>query len=189
MVEEGIPAADLAPYFYPSDEALTSANICSIYLGYYFKWDAISQVDVIKKLGFEVKEDGPVEGTYTNYENLDCAFTAIHDYLKFVKFGFGRATDHACIDVRNGRLTRDEAVELVTKYDGKYPSIALSEFLQYMQFSRSDFDAIVDSFTNRHIFEMDSSGFKRDAAGNLIKKQPAANLPDSGISTTLSAVT
>lgn len=172
MMQEGIPASDLTPYIYPADEALKAADISSIFLGYYFKWDAVSQVDAVKKLGFQVKEDGPVEGTYTNYENLDCAFTAIHDYLKFVKFGFGRTTDHACIDIRNGRLSRDEAIDLVTKYDGKYPSIALPRFLEYIELTKTQFDATVDSFTNRHIFEMDSAGFKRDQEGNLIKKQP-----------------
>ena len=66
----------------------------------------------MKRFGFSVKEDGLLEGTYTNYENLDEDLESV-DYLKFVKFGFGRATDHACLDVRNGRITRDEAVRLV----------------------------------------------------------------------------
>lgn len=172
MIAEGIQKRDLAAYTYPTEEELKEANLCSVFLGYYFKWDAVSQVDTVRRLGFEVKSDGPVEGTYTNYENLDCAFTAIHDYLKFVKFGFGRATDHACLDIRNGRITRDEAVDLVHRYDGRYPEIALKDFLKYMELSKKEFDGIVDSFTNKHIFMRGSAGFERDSNGTLIKKQP-----------------
>lgn len=177
MVDAGVSLSDLKPYIYPGDEELKRADICSLFLGYYFKWDAVSQLEIVKQHGFVVKEDGPVEGTYTNYENLDCAFTAIHDYLKYVKFGFGRATDHACLDVRNGRITRDQAVDLVHRYDGKYPSLALPEFLQYMELTKDEFDRIVDSFTNKHIFEVDADRkLKRDEDGNLVKKQPVNKL-------------
>lgn len=168
---QGITKEDLVSYFYPSDSELQEAGIFGAFLGYYFKWDARPQTDLMVQHGFSVKEDGPVEGTYTNYENLDDAVVAIHDYLKFVKFGFGRATDHACIDIRNGRLDRAKAVELVKQYDGKLPKIAIRTFLEYFAMPQSEFDAIVDSFTNKALFEIDERGaFKRDAEGNLIKK-------------------
>ena len=54
-----------------------------------------------------------MEGTYTNYENLDEKLVSLHDYLKYVKYGFGRATDHVCIDIRNNRMTREEALKIV----------------------------------------------------------------------------
>ncbi|MBI5644485.1 N-acetyl sugar amidotransferase [Candidatus Kaiserbacteria bacterium] len=168
---QGLTQEDLISYFYPSDEELKKAGIFGAFLGYYFKWDARPQVELMKTLGFSIKEDGPVEGTYTNYENLDDAVVAIHDYLKFVKFGFGRATDHACLDIRNKRLTRNEAVKLVTQYDGKWPHIAVAEFLRYFALSLEEFDQIVDSFTNRSLFETDADGsFKRDADRSLIKR-------------------
>ncbi|HEY9759818.1 MAG TPA: N-acetyl sugar amidotransferase [Oculatellaceae cyanobacterium] len=182
MVDEGIPLSDLKPYSYPTDEELKNAGVLGIFLGYYLKWDARPQVEIVKKLGFTTKQDGPVEGTYTDYENLDCAFTAVHDYLKFVKFGFGRATDHACLDIRNGRITRDQGIELVKEYDGKLPRKALSEFLNYMEMNEEEFHRIVDSFTNRHIFEQESNRkFARDADGNLIKKAQLQSLLSSPI--------
>ncbi len=123
-----------------------------------------------KETWFSVKEDGPVEGTYTNYENLDEKMHGLHDYLKFVKYGFGRATDHACIDIRNKRLTREEGLELVKKYDGKYPHESINEFERYSGMSRIEIDKILDSFTNSILFEQDENGnFKKDADGNLIR--------------------
>jgi len=167
---EGITKKDLIPYIYPSDEDLKEAGITGIYLGYYFHWDARRQVEIVKQCGFNIKEDGAVEGTYTNYENLDEATVGLHDYLKFTKYGFGRATDHACLDIRNGRITRAEGKELVKKYDGKYPYYAIKSFMEYSSLSKEEIDKTIDSFTNKQIFKLDEKdNFTRDIAGNLIK--------------------
>ena len=168
---EGITKRDLIPYTYPNQKDLSSVGVMGVFLGYYFKWDARKQVELVKKYGFSLKGDGPVEGTYTNYENLDDNLVAIHDYLKFVKFGFGRATDHACIDVRNKRLKRDEAVKLVKRYDGKFPKKAVREFLDFFNLGNKEFGHIVDSFTNKSLFLTDKNGkFIRDKNNNLLKK-------------------
>lgn len=168
---DGITRADLMPYQYPSDEELKKAGITGIFLGYYFKWDVRPQLELVKKMGFSVKQDGPVECTYLDYENLDEATYAVHDWLKFVKFGFNRATDHACLDIRNGRITREEGVKLVQKYDGMRPRKAIAEFLKYSGMSEAEFDKIVDSFTNKALFETDEQGtLKRNTEGNLIKR-------------------
>lgn len=168
---DGITKEDLVSYFYPSDEELKNVGIKGIFLGYFFKWDARYQTELMKKYGFSVKEDGPVEGTYINYEKLDEDLETIHSYLKFVKFGFARATDHACTDIRNGRLTRAEAVKLVEKYDGKYPCFSVKKCLEYFGISKEEFDKITDSFTNKALFLTDTKGkFLRDKDYNLLKR-------------------
>lgn len=167
---DGLTAKDLTPYFYPSDEDLKKAGIMSLFLGHYFFWDARKQLEIIKQHGFSVKEDGPIEGTYTNYENLDEQIVGLHDYLKFVKYGFGRATDHACIDIRNKRLTRDEGLELVKKYDGKYPHKSVAAFIEYSGLSKAEIDEVIDSYTNPILFKMNEDGFfAKDEEGNLIR--------------------
>ncbi len=169
---EGISKEDLLAYTYPRDEELKRVGVRGIFLGYYFQWDARKQVRIILQHGFNVKTDGPVEGTYTNYENLDEATVSVHDYLKFLKYGFGRATDHACLDIRNGRISRDGGLTLVRKYDGKYPHYGVQKFIEYSGLRKDEVDAVFDRFTNTLIFQRDSSGnFIRDDAGNLIKVQ------------------
>jgi len=164
----GITKKDLTPYFYPSDEDIDRVGVTGIFLGHYFFWDARKQLEVVKKHGFAVKEDGPIEGTYTNYENLDEKLVGLHDYLKFVKYGFGRATDHACIDIRNKRLTRADGLTLVKENDGKYPHYAVNEFIKYSGMSKQEIDEVVDSFTNPILFAQDETGkFVKDQSGNL----------------------
>ncbi len=167
---EGMTEKELTPYFYPSDEDIDRVGVTGIFLGHYFFWDARKQLEIVKQHGFSVKEDGLVEGTYTNYENIDEKMHGLHDYLKFVKYGFGRATDHACIDIRNNRLTREEGVKLVKQYDGKYPHYGVGEFIKYSGMSKEEIDAVIDSFTNSILFAQDDNGnFKRDADGNLVR--------------------
>jgi N-acetyl sugar amidotransferase len=167
---EGITEKELSPYFYPTDEEIERTGVVGLFLGHYFFWDALKQLDIVKQHGFSVKEDGPLEGTYTNYENLDEKLVSLHDYLKYVKYGFGRATDHVCIDIRNKRLLRSEGLELVKKYDGKYPHYGVNEFIKYSGMSKEEVDNIIDTFTNPILFFQNEDGtFLRDKSGNLIR--------------------
>ncbi|PIQ48603.1 MAG: flagellin modification protein, PseA [Cytophagales bacterium CG12_big_fil_rev_8_21_14_0_65_40_12] len=167
---EGLTEKELSPYFYPSDEEINRVGVTGVFLGSYFFWDARKQLEIVKQYGFGVKEDGPIEGTYTNYENLDEKLVGLHDYLKYVKYGFGRATDHVGIDIRNKRMTRAEGLELVKAYDGKYPYYGVNNFVEYSGMSKEEIDAIIDSFTNPILFKQDENGkFLRDEAGNLVR--------------------
>lgn len=109
-----------------------------------------------------------------NYENLDNYQTGIHDYFKFLKFGFGRATDLACMQVRRGRLTRQDALEIVKKHDGKFPwnylGKPLENILKPLELTVDEFIQICDKFTNKKLFQQDRSGnLIKDKDGNLIK--------------------
>lgn len=175
MVKYGINIKDLKPYLYPSDEEIKKIGITGIFLGYYVKWDARKQLEIIKKIGFNVS-DIPIEGTYTNYENLDTKYVAMHDYFKFLKFGFGRATDHTSIDIRNKRLTRDEGLKLVKQYDGKIPTKYLREFLDDFVLTKQEFLKICDKFTNKDLFEKDENGnLLRDEEDNIKKIHMVTN--------------
>jgi len=162
---------DLSLYTYPSDEDINRVGLTGLFLGYYFKWDLREVVKKAKEHGFSV-EDRPVETTYENFENLDCYSNHLHDYLKYVKYGFGRATDNACLDIRLGYITREEGVRLVNKYDGRYPTLAVKKYLEYTGFTQKEFDKIVDSYTNKRIFLRDKNGkFIKDIDGSLVRKE------------------
>lgn len=164
----GLTRKDLMPYMYPSEEELRKVGVTGLFLGYYIKWDARRQVESIKKHGFSVS-DKPIEGTYVDYENLDCNLVSIHDYLKYTKYGFGRASDHAAIDIRNGRISRKHAFELVKKYDGKLFKHRVSQFCEFFGIAEDQFFKIVDGYTNKKIFKIDDKGrFVRDSEGNLV---------------------
>lgn len=109
-----------------------------------------------------------------NYENLDNTFHGIHDYFKFLKFGFGRATDHACLHLRRGRITRDDALEIVRLHDGKFPTDylgkPLQEILEKIDVGYAEFVNLCDKFTNKRIFKRGNDGsLLKDRHGNLTK--------------------
>ena len=168
---DGLTKRDLSLYTYASDEEINRVGVTGLFLGYYFKWDLREVLKESKEHGFSVQER-PVETTYENFENLDCYSNHLHDYLKYVKYGFGRATDNACLDIRLGYITREEGVRLVNKYDGTPPRKAIKEYLNYTGFTQKEFDKIVDSYTNKRIFERDEEGkFTRDIDGSLVRKE------------------
>lgn len=167
---DGLTHKDLSLYAYEMDEDIKRVGVTGLFLGYYFKWDVRDILKKSKEHGFSVM-DRAVETTYENFENLDCYSNHLHDYLKYVKYGFGRATDNACLDVRLGYIDRSEAVRLVNKYDGIPPKKAIKEYLDYTGFSEGEFFKIVDSYTNKRIFKRDDNGnFLKDIDGSLIRK-------------------
>ena len=143
-----------------------------MYLGYFFRWNVPKQLKLVQeKCGWKPKQDGPMEGTFTNYEDIDCDGMVVHEYLKYIKYGFGRGTDHACNKIREGLMSREEAVKLVNKHDGKYPKNAMKRFLPFLGITKEGFFEIIKPFINKEIFERDDKGeFIRDEEDNLIKK-------------------
>jgi len=167
---DGISERDLSLYYYPKDEDVNRVGVTGLFLGYYIKWDLRKVLAESKKSGFS-PSDRRVETTYENFENLDCYSNHVHDYMKYLKYGFGRATDNACLDIRLGYIEREEGVRLVNKYDGIPPMKAIKEFLNYSGFSEIEFNKILDSFTNKKIFKRDEKGqFIKDIDGSLVRK-------------------
>jgi N-acetyl sugar amidotransferase len=170
---DGITQKDIIPYFYPDDSELQRVGVTGLFLGHYLPWDGLSNALVAQAYGFEVAQKVTL-GSMVNYENLDNYQTAIHEYFKFIKFGFGRATDHACLHIRRGRLSRQMGMEIVKRMDGKFPweylGKSLAETLRPLGMTTDEFIKVCDRFTNKKIFKRDASGaLIRDHDGNLIK--------------------
>lgn len=169
----GIEPKHIIPYTYPPDEELARVGVTGLFLGYYLPWDGFNNSLIAQAYGFSTPA-GTTLGSMVNYENLDNHQVAIHEYFKFLKFGFGRATDHACLHIRRGRLSRDMAVDIVRRLDGQFPweylGKPLAETLEPLAMSVDEFVRICDRFTNRKIFLRDSSDkLMKDGRGNLTK--------------------
>ncbi len=170
---QGITENNLIPYTYPSDEELAKVGVTGLFLGHYFPWDGFANYLLAQANGFE-SLGSVVEGSMVDYENLDNYQHGIHDYFKFLKFGFGRATDIASLHIRRGRLSRNVALDIVKKNDGKYPWTYLGkplvEILSKIDVSIEEFDSICERFTNKDLFAKDKNGvLVRDSAKNLVK--------------------
>ncbi len=171
--QEGIEQKHLIKYIYPTDEELQRVGVTGIFLGHYIPWDGFTNALIAQGHGFKTY-DRLVEGSIVNYENLDNHQTGIHDYFKFIKYGFGRGTDLACLHIRRGRLTREEGQTLVKLHDGKFPwkylGKSLEEILAPLDMSIDEFIKVCDRFTNKKLFLRDSRGnLIKDTDGNLTK--------------------
>ncbi|MBS13348.1 MAG: flagellin modification protein, PseA [Gemmatimonadetes bacterium] len=172
--QDGIEKRHLIPYEYPSDEELQTVGVTGLFLGHYLPWDGYTNALIANASGFETLST-TVEGSVVNYENLDNHQTGIHDYFKFLKFGFGRATDIACLHIRRGRLSRQDGMALVRRNDGKFPWTYLGkpieDILETLDLSVEAFIKVCDRFTNKKLFETDCNGnLVKDTDGNLTKR-------------------
>jgi N-acetyl sugar amidotransferase len=170
---EGIEAKHLLCYTYPSDEELARVGVTGLFLGHYLPWDGLANTLIAQANGFK-SYDKIVEGSMVNYENLDNHQTGIHDYFKYLKFGFGRATDLACLHIRRGRVTRQDGLEAVKRLDGKFPweylGKSLEDILRPLDLTVDEFIRLCDKFTNKKIFKRDANGaLLKDRDGNLTK--------------------
>ena len=170
---EGIEKRDLIPFEYPSDEELKEEGVTGLFLGYYLPWDGYTNALLSQAYGFTTYHSF-VESNFVNYENLDNYQTGIHDYFKFLKFGFSRASDIASLHIRRGRLSREDAIQIVKMRDGRFPwtylGKPLEKILEPLEISIDQFIKTCDNFTNKELFKCDSRGnLIKDAHGNLTK--------------------
>ena len=170
---DGLREKDLIPYTYPTDEELAGVGVTGLFLGYYLPWDGFANAMIAQAYGFSTPPNVTL-GSMVNYENLDNHQVAIHEYFKFLKFGFGRATDHACLHIRRGRLSREMGLEIVRRLDGLFPweylGKRLDDTLRPLGMDVPEFIDICDRFTNKKIFLRDKSGkLLKDAGHNLTK--------------------
>lgn len=168
---DGFDLNTLKAWEYPADDLVREVGVTGLFLGYFTEWNGKRNMETMSSMGWHHNPDGPVEGSYLDYENLDCKWVGgLHDYLKYLKYGYGRATDNACIDIRFGRITREEGFELAKKWEGKVPTKFLPDFLRFINCSEDDFYATLDKFTNPKIFRRDTNGrFLRNSDGDLVK--------------------
>ncbi|CAN1513515.1 WbuX, N-acetyl sugar amidotransferase [Methylophilaceae bacterium] len=171
--QENLSRKNLIPYFYPDDEELTRVGVTGLFLGHYLPWDGLSNFLIAQAYGFE-SASLPTLGSMASYENLDNYQVAIHEYFKYLKFGFGRTTDHVCMHIRRGRLTREMGLSIVKIHDGKFPNEylgkKLEDILKPLNITMEEFIKVCDKFTNKKIFKCDSSNsLIKDYDGNLTK--------------------
>lgn len=143
--------ADVHPYRYPHDEEIASVGVRGVYLGNYMRWDTKAQHEAMMDL-YDY-EAVPQTRTFDTYNDLDCwMHSDLHDYIKFAKWGYGRATDHAVRELRFRRLRREQAAQVARKYEMK-PAENTDLFLEWIGMTHSGFDYIVDQHRNTAVWE------------------------------------
>lgn len=157
-----IKKKDLYPYIYPDEKVLKKRQIKAMYFSYYFKWSMIDNYEYVKQVLPDFKENafGRTIGTFTNFDSLDDKIDDLYYYMQFIKFGFGRAIRDTSRFIQNQRLTREEAIKLVRKYDGEFPSRNLKEVLDYLDLSELDLQEVINKHRNPEIWKQKGNSWE-----------------------------
>ena len=146
---------DFAPYIPPTLDSLLKKEVEVHYLGYYVKWDPQEcYYYAVENTGFKANTER-TQGSYSKYSSIDDKIDPFHYYTTLIKFGLGRATYDAAQEIRNGKITREEGVHLVKKYDMEFPDKYFKEFLEYIDTSEEQFWSTIDKFRSNHLWHFD----------------------------------
>lgn len=163
-----IGISQLSPYLMPSQEELDLKNIEAHYFGYYFPWDIRDNYEyVMQNIKFNLHPEGRTKGTFTNFDSLDDHIDDVYYYLQFIKYGFGRAIRDAARHIQLGYLSRNEALELIRKYDGEYPTNSIEKTLIYWGISESEFNKYLDNHRSKLIWQKENNQWKHKYLNKL----------------------
>ncbi|MDO8530049.1 MAG: N-acetyl sugar amidotransferase [bacterium] len=151
--QEGITQADVLSYKYPHDKEIERVGVRGIYLSNYIRWDSKKQHELMIKLyGYESAKQ---HRTFDTYNDVDCFnYSSLHDYIKFLKWGYGKVTDHASREIRLKKMTREEGIDLVKKYQFLKPDKkSISLFLDWLGIKEEAFWPHINSKRDKGIWK------------------------------------
>ncbi len=158
-VDETLTSHDLEPYCQPSNCELKQSGLKAVFLGYYFRWDPIEIYEYATRHGFSA-DSRPKTGLYAFADIDDEFLITIHHWMKWYKFGFTRLWDNLSLEIRSGRISRGEAIDIVREVGEERPEEEIQKFCRYVGISRSLFFQIAEKFRNRDIWEKTDNRWK-----------------------------
>lgn len=156
--EEGLTEQQMLWGKYPEDEVIERVDVRGVFISNYFGWNQNEHAELmIEKYGFEINP-GQFDRTYKRDSNLNNFHdNGIHDYMKWVKFGYGRVVDHVCRDIRSGAMSRDEGIEMVRRFDHVVPG-DITRWLDYVGMARTEFEEIADRWRDPRVWVRNEYG-------------------------------
>ena len=153
LKKSGLTDSELYFFKFPTKKILAEKNVRFAHWSYFENWDPYRNYLVAKEHFGLAESEMNNSGTFTNFAQNDQALAALHYYMMYLKFGFGRATQDAGIEIRRGSMTRNQAINLVSLYDGFYPEEFIEAYLEYYDMTISEFNAVIDRWANRDLFK------------------------------------
>lgn len=160
VLDQYITKNKILQYIYPSEREMNQANLKITFLGYFWKdWSLVDNGNFAVLNGLDIRNESPNDiGDPYGITSLDENWVTLNQMIKYLKYGFGRVTDYVNEDIRNGRLTREKAILLLEKYDGKCSESYIKSFSEYIEISVEDFWRQVNKTVNQTLFYLDKSG-------------------------------
>ena len=153
--KSGLSESDLYFFKFPNEKEVKNSNLEFAHWSYFENWNSYRNYLVAKEFCGLEENKHTNSGTFTNFAQNDQALYALHAYMMYLKFGFGRATQDAGIEIRRGSMDRDQAINLVNLYDNVFPMEFLELYCEYYQMSEKEFFDVLDSWVNKTLFKKD----------------------------------
>jgi N-acetyl sugar amidotransferase len=163
LLGSGFDNKNLIQYQYPTDEEMAKAKLRIVFMDYFMKdFSLTSNGNFAALRGLVIRKPNPlIEPDYTGTSQLDEDFFNINMYIRYLKFGFGRASDLANFEIRAKRLSRSDGIRLVEAYDGNYDPTVLDKFCKYLDITKKAFWEVVDRFVDYRLFKKEGDGIFR----------------------------
>jgi len=154
---DNITNNDIQAFCYPDDKEIERIGVRGLYLNNYIRWDSKTQHEqMINLYGYETEYQ---TGTFDNYNDVDCFnYSDVHDYIKYVKHGYGKVSDHVCREIRLKRMSRETGINLVNEYKLFSPK-NLNLFLNWLGIRENAFHYLIDQHRNEQIWERNDNWF------------------------------
>lgn len=159
MEEYKFTLADLEAYLPVNPYRIEKVGTEVHYLGYYLKWHPQETYYFSVENSDFMPNEFRTEGSFSKYSSLDDMIDWLHYYTTYIKFGIGRATYDAAQEVRNGDITRDEAIALIKRFDGEFPEIYQKQCLDYMGITQERFLEVIEEFRTPHLWDETPAGW------------------------------
>ena len=147
-----ITRQDVAPFIFPETDLMEEIGVRGIYLGNYIEWNHLKQIKFLTKEHDFKMASWKRDRTFSLFHKVDDHANDVHDYLKYLKFGYGRGTDHTAEEIRAGRMSREQAKKVIAEYDHVRPK-SLDLYLEYLDMTEEEFDACVEDQRDPSIWE------------------------------------
>ncbi len=158
-IDDDVSMTDLYSIVPPTLDEINAAKLEPIYMSYFYPWDSHQNYQIAKRYGFRhMQHEWVREGTIENYNQIDSPGYLLNQWFKYPKFGHASATEMASRWIRAGRLSRDEGICLVKKYDPNLDQKILDDFINFVGLTHREFWEIADKWYNRNLFEQDAYG-------------------------------
>ena len=159
-ISDNLTQKELTPYYGPTPEELEKSGTLAVFLGYYFSWDVKTTKEVAQANGFQTSLDGcPKTGIY-DFADIDDDFISIHHFLKWYKFGMTRSFDNLALEIRNGRISRADAIKKIKDLGEQIPDKDIEKFCNFVDISKESFFDICEKFRNHDIWFKDYKTWK-----------------------------
>ena len=143
---------NLTAYFGPEELQLSEFTPNAIFLGHYFEWDPEDTARIAKAHGFKFNS-GIARTGYYDFADIDDDFISLHHWMKWYKFGFTRTFDNLSLEIRNGRLKREQAIQILLDTGDSTPYADIDKFCKFSGISQSEFFSIAETFRNKEIWK------------------------------------